>query len=159
MINNLRLYNEYVNLNLMENKKFSLPWVPGLRKPKFVFYKIRFSIPRSIPVTYIYLIIYLSILYIYSGGVYDLVEKPFARGADSQGNPVLVWPDQDRQFLIEGIVAGIIMFMGAAGLFLISQATTDPHNPGRASAFQTMGAMLLILAFILLQSMYNIKTG
>lgn len=107
----------------------------------------------------IYISIFASVFYVFAGGVYDLVEQPFARGADSEGNPVLIWPDQDRQFLIEGVVAALVMFLGAGGLYLMFQGTTDPHNPSRATYFQAMGFVLLIVAFITIQSMFNTKTG
>jgi len=143
----------------MSSKSIKLPWIPGFQRPNFIFYRIRVSIPTTIPSSFIYAAVFLGVLYIFSGGVYDLVEKPFARGADSNGNPILIWPDQDRQFMIEGFVAGIIMFLGAGGLFMISQATADPHNPSRATTFQTIGGVLVVLAFIILQSMYKTKTG
>ncbi len=143
----------------MSDESLKLPWIPGLYRPNFIFYKLKFSIPTRIPISVVYFAIFASVFYIFAGGVYDLVEKPFARGADSEGNPVLLWPDQDRQFLIEGIVAALVMFLGAGGLYLISQATTDPHNPSRATYFQALGFIVIIVAFITLQSMFNTKTG
>ena len=136
------------------SSKIQLPWLVGLKRPNFVFYRIKVTIPTSIPCSLIYGLIYFSILYIFVGGVYDLVEQPYARGADASGNPLLIFQDQDRQFLIEGIVAGVMMFVGAAGLYFISQATTDPHNTSRATSYQTIGVILIFLAFIILQSMY-----
>lgn len=145
-------------MNKLSERRLQLPWLlPGLRRPNFVFYRIKVSIPRRIPPTLIYALIYLSILYIFSGGVYNLVKDPFARGADQQGNPVLIFTDQDRQFAIEGYVAGIVMFLGAAGLYFLSQATADPHNPDRATSYQTIGVVMIIVAFLILQSMYNCK--
>ncbi|MHA2169674.1 MAG: hypothetical protein ACXAB7_07240 [Candidatus Kariarchaeaceae archaeon] len=143
----------------MDRKTIRVRWIPGFQRPNFIFYRIRVTLPTKIPPSFIYAAIFLSILYVYSGGVYDLVEKPFARGADSQGNPVLIWPDQDRQFLIEGIVAGILMFLGAGGLYMLSQATADPHNPSRASTFQTIGVVMILISFLILQSMFKTKTG
>ena len=137
--------------------RFRLPWLVGLKRPNFVFYKLKISVPTSVPSWLIFGLIYFSILYIYVGGVYNLVEHPYARGADSSGNPIIIMPNQDRQFLIEGIVAGIMMFVGAVGLYLLAQATSDPHNPGRAVSYQSMGVVLLFLAFIILQSMYSCK--
>ena len=139
------------------SEKLELPWIPGLKRPNFSFYRIKVAIPTSIPNSFIYGLIFLSVLYIFSGGVYDLVEEPFARGSDSQGNPVLIFADQDRQFLIEGLVAGIIMFLGAAGLYFIYEATTDPHNPDRATSYQLLGVLLLFVSFFILQTMYNCK--
>jgi len=141
----------------MSNREL-LPWVPGLKRPNFIFYRIKISFPRRIPNSVIFGLIYISLLYIYVGGVYDLVESPLARSADASGNPVLIMRDQSRQFLIEGIVAGIVMFMGAAGLYLIDQATADIHNPNRATAYQIFGVVLLGLSYILLQTMYKCKT-
>ena len=138
-------------------KRLQLPWIPGMKRPNFMFYRLKVTIPTEIPSSVIFALIYLSMLYIFSGGVYDLVEEPFARGSDSQGNPVLLYSDQDRQFLLEGIVAGVIMFLGATGLYLLSQATTDPHNPNRATTYQTLGVILLVLSFLILQTMFNCK--
>ena len=72
---------------------------------------------------------------------------------------VLIWPNQDRQFLIEGVVAGMLMFLGAGGLYFLHSATADPHNPSRANTFQLMGGVMVILAFIILQSMYSQKVS
>jgi len=152
-------YLSKLNFHLVMNlsKRVRLPWLPGLQRPNFTFYRIRISIPTRVPPSFIFGLIYLSILYIYSGGVYDIVEKPYARGSDQKGNPVLLYTNQDRQFLIEGIVAGVIMFVGAFGLYFMNQATTDPHNPDRATSYQLMGLIMVAFAFLILQSMFNCK--
>ncbi|MHA2097565.1 MAG: hypothetical protein ACW99A_02675 [Candidatus Kariarchaeaceae archaeon] len=142
----------------MSDESVKLPWIPGFYRPNFIFYKLKISIPTRIPSSFIYFAIFASIFYIFAGGVYDLVEDPFARGSDSEGNPILIWPDQDRQFLIEGVVAAMVMFMGAGGLYLLNQATSDPHNPSRATYMQAMGIGMIIVAFITLQSMFNQKS-
>ena len=137
----------------------TIPFIPGLKRPNYAFYRLKFSIPSRIPPQLIFGLIYLSILYIYAGGVYDIVEHPIARGSTQNGQPVLLLTSQDRQFLIEGIVAGVVMFIGAIGLYFMSQATTDPHNPDRATTYQIIGVFLISMAFLILQSMYNCKTG
>lgn len=141
----------------MSEKSLRLPWVPGIKRPNFIFYRIRLTLPSKIPSSVIYFAIFGAVFYIFMGGVYDLIEKPFARGADSQGNPILIYPDVNRQFLIEGVVAALVMFMGALGLYLLNQATSDPHNPTRASYYQILGVVLLTVAFIIIQSMYAKK--
>lgn len=143
----------------MSRRKLVLPWIPGLHRPNFMFYRIKIAIPTSIPNSVIFALIFFSVFYIYVGGVYDLVEQPFARGTDQGGRPVLLYEGQDRQFLIEGLVAGILMFVGAIGLYILHQATSDPHNPGRAGTYQLVGIILLFLAFLILQNMYCAKIG
>ncbi|MDH5400848.1 MAG: hypothetical protein OEY49_00015 [Candidatus Heimdallarchaeota archaeon] len=142
----------------LSTTKFKLPWLPLLRRPQFIFYRIKISIPKKIPVSLIYTIILLGVLFVFSGGVYDWVDQPYARGADANGNPLLIMREQDRQFILEGLVAGIVMFMGALGLYMLGQATTDPHNVGRATSYQTIGIILIVLSFIIIQRMFACKT-
>ncbi|MCY3411428.1 MAG: hypothetical protein INQ03_07325 [Candidatus Heimdallarchaeota archaeon] len=144
---------------MSESNKSTLPWVaiPGVKRPQFVFNKIKFVLPTRIPSNFIFLAIFLSILYIYIGGVYNLVEDPLAFGGGEDGNPILIYPSQDRQFLIEGLVAGLVMMMGALGLYLINSATNDPHDTSRAVSYQTFGVILIVIAFFILNNMYNCK--
>ena len=143
----------------MADSTFKLPWlIPGFQRPNFKFYKIKMAIPTEIPQNLIFLVIYLSILYIFIGGVYNLVnEDTIAFGTASDGGPELFYPGQDRQFLIEGIVAGVIMFVGAAGLYLLNQATTDPHNVNRAATYQIIGGLLVMLSYFVLANMFRCK--
>ncbi len=144
---------------MSDSNKSSLPWVaiPGVKRPNFVFTKVSLSIPTKIPSNMVYFLVFLSIFYIYIGGVYDLVEDPLAFGGNANNEPLLIFPSQDRQFLIEGIVAGLIMMLGAGGLYLMSQATKDPHDTSRASTYQSIGVILIVIAFFVLQNMYKCK--
>jgi hypothetical protein len=144
----------------MAESQFRLPWVPLIQRPNFKFYKVRFSIPTRINTNVLYFLIYLSIFYIFAGGVYDLVNKDtIAFGTDSDGGPQLFYPSQDRQFLLEGIAAALVMFMGAGGIYLLGQATSDPHDTGRASTYQIIGGILILIAFIMISSMFNCKVN
>ncbi len=103
-----------------------LPWIfPGLKKPNFYLYELRIRIPTEIPPNIINVLIFLIIFYIYIGGVYDVVkaDELLSVGADSQGNPRLIYPGTDRQFLVEGIIAGLAMMLGTYGLYLMYDAT------------------------------------
>ncbi len=138
-----------------------LPWVfPGLRRPNFRFYKLTFSMRREVPGKILYVLIFLAIFYIYIGGMYDLVEKPLTIGSDQNNNPLLIFPGgTDRQFLLEGIVAGLLMFVGFGGLFLLDNAAKDPHDTQRAWKLMTVATVIVILAFLTLQRMLDVKQG
>lgn len=145
---------------MSEQKKSSLPWVAniwGVKRPNFELAKISFSIPTTIPFGLVRTLVFFSIFYIYIGGVYDLVENPLAFGGSDTGGPALIWQSQDRQFLLEGIVAGLLMFLGFGGLYLIAQATSDPHDTERANRNQLAGTIFIIIAFYILQNMYQCK--
>lgn len=157
----VNIYLTYINyqIRMSSSDKINLPWVvvPGVKRPKFEFVKIKFALPTRIPSSLVFVLIYFSIFYIYAGGVYDLVEDPLAFGQDANRDPLLIYPSQDRQFLLEGIVAGLVMMMGAAGLYMISAATSDPHDTSRASTYQTIGVLVILIAFFILQNMYKKK--
>ncbi len=138
-----------------------LPWVvPGIRRPNFRFYRLTVSIPREVPSKLFILVVFLAIFYVYMGGVYDIVEKPLTIGSDTNGNPLLWYPGGiDRQFLLEGIVAALLMFIGFAGLYLMDSATKDPHDTQRAWKYMTIGSLLIILAMITLQRLIDVKLG
>ena len=138
-----------------------LPWViPGIRRPNFRFYRLTFTLPREVPTKLFVLTLFLAIFYIYMGGVYDVVEKPLTIGSDQKGNPLLFYPGGiDRQFLLEGIVAALLMFVGFIGLYLMDSATHDPHDPNRAYKYMTVGSVLIVLAMIVLQRMIDLKQG
>lgn len=143
----------------MADRKFRLPWIPFIKRPNFKFYKVRFTIPTRLDIKIVYFIIYLTIFYIFAGGVYGLVnENTPAFGLDPEtGGPVLFYPSQDRQYLIEGIAAALVIFMGATGIYLLGQATSDPHDTGRASTYQIVGGILILIAFIMIASMFKCK--
>ncbi|MCY3412065.1 MAG: hypothetical protein INQ03_10580 [Candidatus Heimdallarchaeota archaeon] len=137
----------------------NIPWVaiPGVIRPNFSFKKLQVSFPTQYPSSLITMILYASIFYIYIGGVYNLVEDPLAFGGGVENKPILIYPDEDKQFLIEGIVAGTVMMMGAIGLYLIKSATNDPHDTAKAISYQVIGTILTIIALFILQNMYQCK--
>lgn len=136
-----------------------LPWIfPGIRQPNFYLPKIEPTIPTSISPRVIYTLVYVSVFYIFIGGVYDLIQSPIAIGADSAGNPVLVYTNAlERQFLIEGIVAGLLMFLGALGLFLLKEAPSNPHDTDRANMLVALGMASIFIAWLALENMIQQK--
>jgi hypothetical protein len=137
-----------------------LPWVvPGLRQPRFVFYRIKLTIPTSVPPQLIFFLVFASVFYIYIGGVYNVLLNPIAIASDAQNNPVLIARGIDTQFIIEGVVAGILMFAGAFGLYLLKEASADPYNINRANSYLVGGVIVVMLSFLLLTSIMNTKTG
>ena len=134
-------------------------WIfPGLRQPSFYLPKIEPTIPTTVSPKVIYTLVYVSVFYIFIGGVYDLIQSPIAIGADRSGNPVLVYTGAlERQFLIEGIVAGILMFIGALGLYLLKEAPSNPHDTDRANMYFALGFASIIIAWLALENLIGQK--
>jgi hypothetical protein len=134
-----------------------MPWVLPLRRPNFVFYKLKISFPTRISPKLFFTIIYVSIFYIFSGGVFNQLKDRGARGYREDGTPILLYPDLDQQFVLEGYAAGILILIGAMGIYLLLEATRDPHNTNRAFSYQLIGIVLIVIAVLIIQNMWYDK--
>ncbi|MFX1574010.1 MAG: hypothetical protein ACFFB0_14780 [Promethearchaeota archaeon] len=148
---------------VLEKIKRKTPWVFGskLRKPKLKFPK--FKIPRlslPMPTRSLSIIAIFIILFVLQTGVaYFIVRKPPALGADSQGNPIFIYPDIHESFIIEGIVASILIFLCSTGFILLYQASKYVYNRKMAIYILVIGVLMTIITFIALQYILAIKTG
>ena len=149
---------------IFEKIKSKTPWIPGkfLRKPKIKMPLLRF--PRiSLPTPTKYLnvvIVYIALFILQTGVVYFIVRDPPALGADPQsGNPIFLYPDISESFIIEGIVASILIFFSSTGFVLLYQASKYVYNKSLAIRILAIGILMIIIMFILLQYMIGVKTG
>lgn len=134
-----------------------VPWVFVVRKPKFSFSKIKMSFPTSVPNWVIYSLIYISVFYIYIGGVYNVLNNPIAFASDAQNNIALIAKGVDRQFLLEGVVAGLLMFLGAFGLYLTKEAAKDYNDTTRFYYRAIPGWIIVFVAFFSISAMMGAK--
>jgi hypothetical protein len=149
---------------IFEKIKRKTPWIPGkyLRKPKIKKPALRF--PRiSLPTPTKYLnvvIVYIVLFILQTGVVYFMIRDPPALGADPQsGDPIFLYPDISESFIIEGIVASILIFFSSTGFVLLYQASKYVYNKTLAIRILAIGIVMIIIMFILLQYMIGVKTG
>jgi hypothetical protein len=94
------------------------------------------------------------------GVVYFIYREPPPIGADEQGQPLFIWPrDLNESFIIEGIVASIFMFLASSGFLLLYQASKYIYNRKIALRILVIGAILIVISFVVLQFMLAIKAG
>lgn len=149
-----------------DQQRNKVPWLIPLRRPNFYFPRIVLGKPK-IPNWVIYVAVFTSIFYVFSGGVYNLVEDNIPAYGFENGEIELIfnrykgkgscYSNLDHQYLVEGIVAGLMVFMGSFGLYILNQATRDPHDIRKAENYQMFGLILIILAFLILSSMMSDK--
>ncbi len=145
-----------------ETIKSKTPWVFGslLRKPKINFPSIRIgrravAIPaRSMMV----LGIYVALFILQMGVVYLIYREPPALGADSSGNALFIYPDIQESFIIESIVASILIFLFSLGYIFLYQASKYVYNRKIAIRILVIGFIFIIITFVSLQYMMAIKT-
>jgi hypothetical protein len=146
---------------VFEKIKRKTPWIFGksLRKPKIHFPRLRLpkvSLPmpsRSLSIIGILIILFV----LQTGVVYLLVREPPALGANANGDPLFIFNDVHESFILEGIVASILIIFCSMGFVLLYQASKYIYNKKMAVWILTIGVIMIIITFILLQYMLNEK--
>ncbi|MFW9818478.1 MAG: hypothetical protein ACFFE5_02615 [Candidatus Thorarchaeota archaeon] len=148
---------------VIEKIRTKTPWIFGnsLRKPKINFPEMklpRISLPmpsRSISVVFILIVLFV----LQMGVVYLLVREPSALGATQGGDPVFIYQDLHDSYIIESIVASILIFFCSTGFIMLYQASKYVYNKKMAIWILGIGLLMIILTFIILQYMIGVKAG
>lgn len=147
---------------LLEKIKRKTPWIFGtwIRKPKIIFPKLRFRklhLPLP-PKSLSYITIFIILFLLQTGIVYLILREPPALGADPENNPVFIWPQTIHEaFIIESIVASILMFLASSGFFLLYHASKHIYNKKFADWIIIIAILMISIAFGLLQLMLRAK--
>lgn len=153
------------SLTTVEKLKNRTRWIFGnkLRKPKINFPKInRRKMSMPMPPKAIGLITVWIILFVLQTGVVYLVYMDYsvnlpAVGADLQGDPTFIYPDIYNAFIIESIVASILIFICSMGFIFLYQASKFIYNRKMALRLLVMGVILIMISFVALQYMISQK--
>ena len=148
---------------ILEKIKRKTPFVLGskIRKPRIVFphikhIEISFPIPiKTISVMAIYAILFI----LQTGVVYLIYNEPPALGADSSGNAIFIYPSIHESFIIEGIVASVLIFLCSLGFILLYHASKYVYNRKIALRILVLGIILILTTFVALQVMISTKAG
>ena len=139
-----------------------LPWLFGrlISKPPLYLPKVYITKPDRSPVGILYLLIFAVVFYVYIGGVYDILRTPPSFGSTPDGSGVLfVSGSLSSQYILEGVVAGASMFLGAIGLYTMHYATYFSSDVRRASTTLIAGIVMLAVGFVILFAMFTSKGG
>jgi len=148
---------------VIEKIKKKTPWVFGraFRKPKLNFPKFklpRLSLPmpsRAISIIGIFIVLFV----LQTGVAYLLVREPPALGANQQGDPIFILTDINEAFIIESIVASVLILLCSTGFVFMYQASKYVYNRKTAATYLILGVLLIIITFIGLQYIIAVKTG
>ena len=148
---------------VLEKFKSKTPWILGraLRKPKINFPKFRLpQVSLPMPSRALGLIAVFAILFVLQTGVaYLLVREPPALGALQDGTPIFIFTGVNEAFIIESIVASILIILSSVGFILLYQASKYVYNRKMAATILAIGVITIITTFIALQFIIAVKTG
>jgi len=139
------------------------PWIFGkkLRRPKIVFPRLKrrtITVPTPSKTLGI-IVIYIILFVLQTGVVYLIYREPPALGADSDGNPIFLYSSINDSFIIEGIVASVLIFISSTGFILLYQASKHSFNRAIALRILVLGIIMIFVTFLALQYMISVKTG
>jgi len=139
------------------------PWIFGnkIRKPKINFPKFerrQLSIPMPSKALGL-IVIYITLFILQTGIVYLIYKEPPALGAKSNGDAMFLYTSIHDSFIIEGIVASIVIFLASTGFLLLYQGSKYVYNRKMALRIIIFGLILIVVAFIALQYMIGVKVG
>jgi hypothetical protein len=95
-------------------------------------------------------------VFLFAGGVYDLVQRPLA--AVYYNNAFLFLnPYLTEQFVSDSVLSVIMYSMGVIGLITVYQSTRSVYKPRQAYLMLIIGLALTLMAYIFLQVVIQIK--
>ena len=148
---------------ILEKFKSKTPWILGraLRKPKINFPKFRLpQVSLPMPSRALGLIVVFAVLFVLQTGIaYLLVREPPALGATQQGDPIFIFTGINEAFIIESIVASILIILSSIGFIFLYQASKYVYNRKMAATILAIGVLTIIITFIALQYIVAVKTG
>lgn len=105
---------------------------------------------------------YVLLFWLMAGGIYFMVRNPIAvgsTGSDENAKAVFFYPSMNESFIIEGIVAAILLFIAGIGMVMMYNASLQKMNKSYAGKLLVVGFVLGIVSFFALQYIINVKLG
>lgn len=148
---------------VLEKMRSKTPWIFGdsIRKPKIKFPSVSSRRAIDLPSpskNFGLILIYIVLFVLQTGVLYIIYREPPAVGANQQGDPIFLYPSIHDQFIIEGIIASIIIFLSSTGYLFLYQASKYVYDRGTAIKILALGFILILVSFVVLQIMLGIKT-
>jgi uncharacterized membrane protein len=143
-------------------KKIRLPWIPGFRKPNFVFELPKIDLTDSTTKSSIYILLTIFVSLMVGGFVYMLVNNPPAIASDNQGNPVIVLSginNLDRQTLLEGLTVIFLFLMSSIGMFILRTSSEMATEEEARSLWLYGGLILVAIGVFGLMLLFGVKLG
>jgi len=95
-------------------------------------------------------------VFLFGGGLYTIIMKPLP-SVYYGGRFLFLYPQLSEQFVTDSVIAMILYSLGVVGLILTYQSTKYAYKPRQAYMMFMVGAILLAIAYILIETTINIK--
>jgi len=129
----------------------------GFSSLSFTMNKFYRRISTIRPSTLVISILVMAVtVFLLGGGLYDIIVKPFP-AVYSGGRFIFLYPDLSMQFVSDSVEAMMLFTIGVVGLVVVYQSTKYAYKPRQAYMLFLIGAVLIFLAYVLLEATMRIK--
>ena len=91
-------------------------------------------------------------LFLLGGGIYDILIQPIVAIVASGGRIISFYPyGITEQLLLESVIIMVFYAMGFAGFIIAYRSTKYAYSPRQAYRFLLVGAVLLLIAYVLVE--------
>lgn len=97
-------------------------------------------------------------IFLFGGGLYSIIMKPLP-SVYYGGRFIFLYPRLSEQFITDSMVAMILYSLGIIGLVIIYQSTKYAYKPRQAYMMFLVGVVLLLIAYIFLETAIWMKLG
>ena len=104
----------------------------------------------------LFAVILVVYYFVVSGGMF-VISYETQPVIDTGQGILALYPGLHRQLLIEGIVGGVLFFVGFAGFFIMYQSTRNIYRPRYSQMMLTIGLVMILVSFFACQWLINEK--
>lgn len=97
-------------------------------------------------------------IFFFGGGLYNIIRSPLP-SAYVGGSFLFLYPQLSEQFIADSLIATILYSLGIIGAIAMYQSTKYAYKPRQAYMVFLIGIVLLLIAYIFLETTIHIKLG
>lgn len=129
----------------------------GISSLSFSINKLYYRISTLKPSSLVIAVGVMAIaVFLFGGGLYDIIVKPLPSYI-SGGTFLFLYPQLSEQFLSDSVIAIILYTLGIVGIVVIYQSTKYAYKPRQAYMMFMVGAVLVFVAYIFIETAIRIK--
>ena len=131
-------------------------WPKFIRKPRLKLRRPQFGELRMPSKWILFAIVLVVYYFVVSGGMFVLSYE--TQPVIDTGQEILtLYPGLNRQLLIEGIVGGVLYFIGFVGFYIMYQSTRNIYRPRYSQMMLAVGLVLILISFFACQWLISEK--
>lgn len=103
-------------------------------------------------------IVIAAAIFLFGGGLYNLIRRPLPSAYGGE-RFYFLYPQLSEQFITDSVIAMILYSLGIIGILAVYKSTEYAYKPRQAYMIFLVGVVLLLIAYIFLETAIQMKLG